>query len=423
MKIIRIGFSIMLSIAVFCTMGLPFEANAKTATTKDEPYIEYISIQTLMATKGMTGLYIGEGKAFLIAVVHMSDGTTAKNNANANVKWEIRRNDKANCYCVIDEAGSILTEPIEYAGINCTTVVAPYGEKEGFCTVTATSKEDSGVSGSSSLLLKQDIAYSTFAIFDPGTTKVGKVTGNRPADLSENYDKANYTYTTTIPKNTYKSKYYDFAGWKIGDRIYQPGDKYTASASEGHVYFTAVWKARFKTPDVTVARKKTALKVKWSRMVGSKGYTVYRSVKKGGKYRKVKTITKNSKTSWTDKKVKSYKKYHYKVAAYKKSGDKKTYTKKSYWVMAKVNASSVKKVRLNRSKVNSAVGKTIKVKAKVYFSGNRKADRKVRWYSSNKKIASVSRGGKITMRAKGSCRIWAKAHNGKNSKKIAVTVR
>ena len=46
------------------------------------------------------------------------------------------------------------------------------------------------------------------------------------------------------------------------------------------------------------------------------GYKIYRATSKNGKYKVVKKLTKNSTLSWTDKTVKTGKKYYYKIRAY-----------------------------------------------------------------------------------------------------------
>ena len=46
----------------------------------------------------------------------------------------------------------------------------------------------------------------------------------------------------------------------------------------------------------------------------------------------------------------------------------------------------------------------------------------LRYLSSNKKVAVVSKAGKITAKAKGTCAVYVYTHNG-ISKKIQVTVK
>lgn len=71
-----------------------------------------------------------------------------------------------------------------------------------------------------------------------------------------------------------------------------------------------------KNLSVKAAKKSATLK--WKKVSGASGYYVYRSTSKHGKYKKVQTIKKSSNVSWKDKKLKSGRKYYYKIAAYKK---------------------------------------------------------------------------------------------------------
>lgn len=61
--------------------------------------------------------------------------------------------------------------------------------------------------------------------------------------------------------------------------------------------------------------KKKAV-VKWTTAKKATGYYIYRSTKKATGYKKIKTITKRTTVSYTDKKVKKKKRYYYKVTPY-----------------------------------------------------------------------------------------------------------
>ena len=69
----------------------------------------------------------------------------------------------------------------------------------------------------------------------------------------------------------------------------------------------------------------TTLKVKWSKVKNANKYELYYKVY-GGKYKKLKTLGKNT-TSFTHKKLTTGKKYFYKVRAYKTVKGKKYYSK------------------------------------------------------------------------------------------------
>lgn len=81
-------------------------------------------------------------------------------------------------------------------------------------------------------------------------------------------------------------------------------------------------------PGSTIVKLKAGKKkatVKWSKVSGAAGYEVYRATKKNGTYKKVKTIKKAKKVSFKNTKLKSGKKYFYKVRAYRTVNGKKVY--------------------------------------------------------------------------------------------------
>lgn len=88
----------------------------------------------------------------------------------------------------------------------------------------------------------------------------------------------------------------------------------------------------------------------------------------------------------------------------------------------KANASSVKIKAAKTLKLKR--GKTVKMKAVVESGTKPLVNSKVRWCVSNKKVLKVNTiTGRVKAKKKGTCYVWAKAHNGKNSKKIKVVVR
>ena len=81
---------------------------------------------------------------------------------------------------------------------------------------------------------------------------------------------------------------------------------------------------------------KKTVTVSWKKVKGATGYVVYRSTKKNGTYKAIKTITKGSTTKYKNKKLKKKKTYYYKVRAVKKSGNKKIYSAYSKTVSVKI---------------------------------------------------------------------------------------
>ncbi|MBQ6844418.1 MAG: fibronectin type III domain-containing protein [Agathobacter sp.] len=75
---------------------------------------------------------------------------------------------------------------------------------------------------------------------------------------------------------------------------------------------------------ITAGKKQATLK--WKKVSNADGYIIYRSTSKNGKYTKVATIKKNTTVKYTDKKLKSGKRYYYKVVAYNKTGSVTAYS-------------------------------------------------------------------------------------------------
>ena len=81
-----------------------------------------------------------------------------------------------------------------------------------------------------------------------------------------------------------------------------------------------------KTSITKLVPKKKAVTVKWKKQNDATGYVILRAAKKTGTFKTVKTITKKTVTSWTNKNLKSGKKYFYKVKVYKTSKGGKVYS-------------------------------------------------------------------------------------------------
>ena len=91
--------------------------------------------------------------------------------------------------------------------------------------------------------------------------------------------------------------------------------------------------------------------------------------------------------------------------------------KKVTWKI-KVKELKAKKISLNKKKATLHAGETLKLKAKLKPKGS---TAKIKWKSSKKKVASVSKNGTVTARKKGKAVITAQLPNGKKAKcKITV---
>ncbi len=135
-------------------------------------------------------------------------------------------------------------------------------------------------------------------------------------------DSGKYTCIKTIKNNTTLS---------YKDQTAAPGHSYTYrirgyQTVNGQTYYssyTSVKKADIKmsVPRIKKAAVTSKKKVKltWNRDSKATGYYIYRSNKKKGGYKKVKTITKNKSVTWTDSGVKKGKTYYYKIRSYVKT--------------------------------------------------------------------------------------------------------
>ena len=120
----------------------------------------------------------------------------------------------------------------------------------------------------------------------------------------------------TGTKYSFRIRAYKTTG---GNTVYSPYSK-TVSAKPVLAKVRNV-KAKNKT--------KRSAAITWKRVAGANGYKVYRSTKKNGKFKAVKTIKKGKTVKFVNKKLKKGKRYYYKVRAYRTVGKKKVYGKSS----------------------------------------------------------------------------------------------
>ena len=191
------------------------------------------------------------------------------------------------------------------------------------------------------------------------------------------------------------------------------------------VLFPAQLQAKTKVLTPTKVRVRSSeskkLKVTWNKVKKADGYQIYEYKNSSKKFKKVADVDSKTK-SW---KSKSTKKVHtYKVRAYKKAGKKKVYSKFSYPVSAKpykknaklVNAGTLRfKEDVLDLSVHQCLTPTLKMKPTRYATNSKAQlyDTTIRWSSSDETIAIVDKNGTITTQGKeGSCKIYARAHNG-----------
>lgn len=183
-------------------------------------------------------------------------------------------------------------------------------------------------------------------------------------------------------------------------------------------------------------RGSKGLKVSWTKIEGAEGYDIFfaRCNANGREIacRKVRTINGNTTFKWIRKGLKKQTAYKVYVKAFAAKDGKKTYIRTSPTMHAITSGydrqyTNAKAVKIKKKTVTLKVGKTYKIKAGVTNLKPKKKlmakghAAKLRYLSSDKKIAAVSKSGKITAKAKGTCIVYAYAHNGFR-KSVKVTV-
>ena len=172
-----------------------------------------------------------------------------------------------------------------------------------------------------------------------------------------------------------------------------------------------------------------SITISWLRYSGASGYEAYWSYCDGKKnYKKFATV-KNNKLTVTHKKLKNNRDYKYYIAAYRIENGKKIYLAKSnvlHVAMKQSKFTNAKSITLNKKKVTLKVNKTFKIHAKVKLESKKKKqmihEKAYRYYTDNSNVATVSKKGVITAKAKGSCLIYVLTNNGVYQK-IKVTVK
>ena len=168
-----------------------------------------------------------------------------------------------------------------------------------------------------------------------------------------------------------------------------------------------------KSPqNVIVKAGKTTAEISWDKADKAKGYEVYAKAS-DGKYKKVKTLKKGSSVSFTQKELKKNKTYTYKVRSVA-GKDKSSFSSAVSMRTTNSKLKNIKSVKLSDKKAELRVKGTETLKAELTPSKNL-VSRKVKWTTSDKKVATVSSAGKITAVGEGSCSITATAHNGKKA--------
>ena len=170
----------------------------------------------------------------------------------------------------------------------------------------------------------------------------------------------------------------------------------------------------------TSSKNKT-VKLSWSKVSGAEGYIVY-SAMCGKTMKAIKTTTGKS---YTMKNLKKGKYYKFIVVAYKTLNNKQvvsSISKVTHVAVTGGKYGNATKITLKKIKPIKK-GKKVTIKATVKNSKKKvKTHVKLRYESTNTKIATVSSKGVITAKGKGVCYIYVYAQNGVY-KQVKVTVK
>lgn len=154
------------------------------------------------------------------------------------------------------------------------------------------------------------------------------------------------------PENAEKYRIYVSADGKTYKSLKTVGDETTASGkfTWGQTFrfkiraasvqgSTEKWSGYSKAVTVKMVPSKTAVKsisnknrgkltLSWKKVSEAKGYEIYRKIGKTGKYKKIKTVTKNSTVKYTNTKLKKGTAYYYRIRSYTIGADgKKVYSR------------------------------------------------------------------------------------------------
>lgn len=179
--------------------------------------------------------------------------------------------------------------------------------------------------------------------------------------------------------------------------------------------------------------KKTGTKITFNKVSGADGYYVYGNrcnTDKVYKFKKLATLKGNDNTVFVHKKTAKNTFYKYYIKAYRLVDGRRVTVSRSEEIHFVTDVKGYKygnptKVALSSKKCTLNKGKTFNLKNRVKVYSSKKVllhTDKVRYVSSDSRVAKVNSRGRITAEKAGSCKIYAIVQNGRAAK-ITVTVK
>ncbi len=284
----------------------------------------------------------------------------------------------------------------------------------------------------------------------------------KKAAITIKADSKSSKYGETLKKLTYKVSGAYVKGDKLGVKLSTKAKKNKPGTYKISVSWNKNpnYKATLKTGKYTIGKKpqphpqvdKAAAKIaldagvkarssgskvtaSWGSVKGADSYVIYANYcAKNKTCKKIRTVSGKTTsidiTKLNGKKFNPKRNLKFYVVAYQKVNGRNVKLAKSIFAHAPGSKNSkrtnVTAVKVKKSSYTLTKGQTAKIKAKLVFEKkNRKPLKhcaKFRYASSNKKVAKVSKKGKITAVGKGKCTVYVYAVSGV-SKKIKVTVK
>ena len=227
--------------------------------------------------------------------------------------------------------------------------------KTGVVNVTVTAN-DSGVSRKIKITIKEKVPtlkkFSEIGVasYDCDTAFMMWY----PVEGASKYN----IYRSTSKKGKYKlvgstnENYYENSKLKCGKTYYYK----VQAVNSGEKTTSKIMKLKVKPDTIHYAYPETVtdskVKLEWYKLKVS-GYEIYRSTKAKKGYKKIKTVTKASTITFTDKKLKANTKYYYKFRTWKKVGGKKIYSDYSKSPIEVLTAPAAPKVTVSPNTLDS----------------------------------------------------------------------
>lgn len=174
----------------------------------------------------------------------------------------------------------------------------------------------------------------------------------------------------------------------------------------------------------------TSVRLGWNQVPGASGYELYgaRCNTKTKKYEimQITTLDAPTMTAWMCENLKENTYYKFIVRAYMKKDGEKVYIARSRSAHVSTGGGGygfIQDVTVDKPEVTLGVGKTSVIKATIDTAAQKiRSHYDLRFESSDSSVATVSGGGKITAKKKGTCTIYVYTQNGLYTT-VKVTVK